>query len=455
MILGKNISLSEYGWTGCFIPTNLKDLLHSLPTWKHLPILRPPEKHNQRKIYFPWDFFETDTGKQYIPALEVLQKIATGSYGTVYASRRAIYEPTDIDAETKTYHLKQTQSFQDIVSKVNAIQIFPEEDALPSPKREQAYLEEIQAVIYEAALHAVVNKLFEAAKFATAVPRLYEVVAMSSERHPTKPSQISHIYMNMELVDGETLFDFLHSHFGRTPAPSVAENDLLFIDLLIQLCVYLDLLQAHLRFNHRDLKINNILFRKTAASNKKDTIHHAVMGDRVAWEIQRSAVIIDFGFSCIACDAPDQKSLIQAGSWFSQRHDCMKPGRDLALFLYSLETYYPLRGKISDELYEILKSTMVATEGTRPPVQLWNGISPTGIPNSSPAPLSFHDGVYKYLRNTGVQIAGCSPAEMLRSLWRYVCDGGTGAAAKRRSQRQKFESGEGRAVMPVREISDA
>lgn len=418
MLGTEDISLSEYGWTGCFIPTNLKDIINKLPTWRHLHILRPPEKHNSRKILFPWDFFQNDKGKQYIPAFELLQPIGIGSYGTVYSSRRAVYEPVTIPSPaTDTMHLKQTQSFTDIVSKVSPIEILPEEAKHPE-RCEAAFQEEIQAVLYEAALHAILNKLFEAARLPTVVPKLYEVVAVSKERHPIKASQISQIYINMEFIEGQTLFDFLQEFF-KTPKTE-AENEELLLDVLIQLCVYMDILQSHLRFNHRDLKINNILFRTTASHKSPHILHHALGSEKVTWKCKNDLVIIDFGFSCIACDEPCKKTLFQAGSWFTQKHDCMKPGRDLALFLYSFETYFPLRGKITDQLFEILKRAMVGIQTGHSPVDLWNGVSEKGVPHKVPHPLSFHSGIYKYLRMEDVEIPGCAPKILLKHLLEYA-----------------------------------
>lgn len=412
----KEISLSEYGWNGCSIPTNLDDLVSHLPTWRHLHVLRSPEIHKNRQLCFPWNKFYGADGTAFLPAFELGSLLSVGSYGKVYRSQRAVYHPIQ-DLSENRVRFERSTPFHEIVTKINAITFTLDERNSPFDVKEKIYFEEIEAFLYEATLHAIIYKVFETHGYSTVIPRLYEVFANAESPQPTSPIQISEVIMNMELVEGATLFDILRTHFNGITTQRETEEFLL--DILIQLCVYLDLLQTDLRFNHRDLKINNILIRShTRESKWSRIITHSLMPE--PWKCKSDVVIIDFGFSCIACDGPSKKPLIQAGSWFSMRHDCMKKGRDLALFLYSLEAYYPLKSFISDELYTVLKTVMVAIQQGGSQCQLWNGVSDVGVPNKTPvSPLPFSAGIYKFLRFSDVEIPGCEPRTLLPRLLQF------------------------------------
>ncbi len=100
----------------------------------------------------------------------------------------------------------------------------------------------------------------------------------------------------------------------------------------------------------------------------------------------------------------------------------MKKGRDIALFLYSLQAYYPLENRVSPAFFELLETAMTATQvaeggGT---ISLFQGVTEKGIPKSSPSPLEFNDGIYKFLRFSDVEIPGCEPLNLLPVLEKYT-----------------------------------
>jgi serine/threonine protein kinase len=346
--LDATISLSKFGWTGKSIPTNLEDIYNHLPTWRDLHILRLPEgNHGYR---FPWLCFQEDAHTKFMPAIKIGNRIDSGSYGTICMAKRAIFRPqqsqSDISGNTLTHFVKEGSS-EEVIAKILPIQLTEAERNTSIIVQQSLHEEEIQAIVYEAALHILVNHVFQRCGYPHAVPTLHEVTALSEFRNPASAVDISGVVMTMEFIEGWTLFDFFKQYF-RVPHTKV-ETETLLVDILIQLAIYLDILQTHLRFNHRDLKINNVLFRKTRSVSE---ITHTSLA--WPWNCKRNIVIIDFGFSCIACDEPSRRSLLQAGSWFTARHDCMKKGRDIALFLYSLQTYFPLEDRISHEFYELL-----------------------------------------------------------------------------------------------------
>jgi len=401
------ISLVQHGWDGCSIPANLKNLLDNLPTWKHLRIMRSPESHSGVELYFPWNACYDDSGMCYMPAIEMGKLLAEGSYGKVYRARRSQFRPVN---EKK---FERSIPFHDIVSKQNDIEISDDEKRLARPAQETAYEAEIQAILYEATIHALVYHTLSAHGMSSAVPTLYEVYAFSPKRKPLFASEISKVAMNMEYVSGKTLFDYLKTHM--LPTASKHQNDEFLIDVLIQLCVYLDILQKRLRFNHRDLKVNNILLREHGSLWSSEITHKVLPRP---WTRTSDVVIIDFGFSCIAC-GEDNTSLVQAGCWFKPTHECMKPGRDLALFLYSLQVYFPLESRISPELFHLLEkaahakvSAPMTPERT---IALFEGVDEKG--HAPKKPLEFNTGIYKLLRSADTDVPGCAPQHLMRRLF--------------------------------------
>jgi serine/threonine protein kinase len=251
----------------------------------------------------------------------------------------------------------------------------------------------------------------------TVIPALYDVMATSSERKPEKPSDIKSIKIQMEYIAGETLHDLFSRKFPEaTDSIQVRRNDALLIDILIQICVYLDILQVALRFNHRDLKINNVLRRRQDPGWRR-LVHHESLTE--PWTATLDLVIIDFGFSCIACGEEDPSSLIQAGSWFRPYHDCMKMGRDLALFLYCLHVYFPLHRRVSTELWAALKKATNATWSKEVVSLLEVGVDHQGMPGHMPTKnLKFDAGIYRFLRHSSVDVPGCSPRTLMSTLER-------------------------------------
>ncbi len=409
--LSETIQLSKFGWNGYSISTNLETIHSQLPTWKALPLLRPPELYDSKQLQFPWRSFYKEDGTRFLPALEIGDSIDAGAYGKIHVTKRAIYLPK----KGQKHQYIRSGPFEEIASKIIPIELTESEKKASRLAQELAYEEEIQAIIYESTLHILIYETFQRKGIQGAIPKLFEVVGVCPAQSPTSAREISSIVMNMEFIRGWTLFEFLKDYFEEDH--SEEETEALLVDTLIQLCIYLDILQTELRFNHRDMKLNNVLYRKTRVIS---TLQHPSL--KKSWTCKRNVVLVDFGFSCIACDEPSRRSILQAGSWFSERHDCMKKGRDIALFLYSLQAYYPLENRVSPAFFELLETAMTATQvaeggGT---ISLFQGVTEKGIPKSSPSPLEFNDGIYKFLRFSDVEIPGCEPLNLLPVLEKYT-----------------------------------
>ena len=409
--------LSHFGWDNCIIPTNLKDISNHIPTYKSLKSLRKPSTFNKRETYFPHKFFKHG-GETYMPAFEKGPLHTDGGYANIYKGRRAIFIPEGTE-QKGSIHIKRKDEFQEICIKEVKLSIRPSENAASPRTRHQAYTEEIHAILYEAFLHALLSKTLEREGFPSAVPRMYDVVSYTNGVPANgDPTLVKAIWITMEFIQGYTLEKYLQKHLVNLSMRSTAgeQNQRIFLDIFVQLAFYLKILQEKVFFNHRDLKINNIFVRHHEADWKR-VLHIPDYGD---WSCSIDIVMIDFGFSCIACGEGDVNpcaTLIGAGSWFRPEHDCLKYGRDLCQFLYSIHSSFPFGDYVGSEFLTLIRSALQATKG-KATVDLMKGVDTHGVPNTV-APLKhvlFNEGIYIFLRDRDVEIPGCNPVAFLKSL---------------------------------------
>lgn len=401
-----SVSLEQHGWKGCVIPLSLEDVEVHLPTWKDMQLLRSPETYGKRTLHIPYDPIKD----RILPALQMGDQIDEGTYGRIVKAQRALYIIPD---PTHPTQIQRIEDFAEIVCKINDIdEEFYEGET--NEEREQWYAEEVQAILHEASLHALAYHVLKSHNHHHVVPQLYEVYAVGSPgtgRAIAHATDISSVVIGMEFVSGETLHAYFAHHFiASNKARVIATNDRLVMDILIQLSIYLDILQTDLRFNHRDLKVNNVLRRHHTTVWSKALEHPSLLRPWIAYQ---DLVIIDFGFSCVACD-DSRKSLVQAGSWFKPSHDCLKRGRDIALFLYCLQCYYPLENRISEAFLHLLQEACTIPYGTGTLCLLKTNLDKRGLPKEGP--MEFGDGIYKLLRREDVEVPGCAPKTLLRSL---------------------------------------
>jgi hypothetical protein len=102
-------------------------------------------------------------------------------------------------------------------------------------------------------------------------------------------------------------------------------------------------------------------------------------------------------------------------------HDCMKEGRDMALFLYCLQSCFPLEGRITAGLWGILEKAMMATWGSETVSLLTVGVGRDGMPfQVQHLQLDFHEGIYKFLRRSNAEVPGCAPKTLLATLLAFA-----------------------------------
>jgi serine/threonine protein kinase len=401
---GHVYDLRKFGWDNCSVQANLTDICSAIPTWKDLKPLRPPHKEGDIYIRFPKSWFKDPTHGNYMPGIVKLVQTDDGGYAQIFKGRRALF--IQEHAHETELHLRKITPFTEVCIKEIAVSIDPDDKS-----GESSYEDEIHAILYEAFIHALLCKTMEAAGFIGVVPRMYEVVATTKTQSETKASDYESLWITMEFIEGQTLEKYLASHLKRE---SYAQNERLLKDVIIQLAFYLHILQEKIRFNHRDLKVNNVFVRHTAS----DWSQTLALPHGTSYVCQHSIVLIDFGFSCIACGPDGTGSLVCAGSWFKPADICLKYGRDLAQFLYSLHCLYYLPNYVSRPFFDKIYNSMYTSYNGRI-INLLHGVNASGEPLPSPhtlEPITFNDGIYMFLREPAIDMPGCTPSVLLERM---------------------------------------
>jgi serine/threonine protein kinase len=405
----EKINLSEFGWDNVCIPANLSNICQYLPKWNAIKILRDPQLHGRHEVYFPFNYFYDLSSVPYMPAIEKGDlHNDNGGYSSIFKAMRTIYRPEgDLSGVVR---LARTKPFEEACIKEIVLHVEHQES-------EKEYIEEINSIMYEAYLHALINVTLKHAGLHGAVPNLYEVVALSTTGLPAKrPNEIDAIWMIMEFMNGCTLEKYLQQKFATGSKES---NTVLLRDVLIQVANILQILQSKLLFNHRDLKLNNLYVREHSA-DWTQKINVTGIGEHIC---TLDIVMIDFGFSCIACGSGfvnPRATLLGAGSFFRSEHDCLKKGRDLAQLLYSLHCSYPLQNYVTRAFFDAIHGAMKAERrSTSARYDLFMGLDAVGTPliySTLPKSIKYNNGIYLFLQDNDIDVPGCEPSVFLRIL---------------------------------------
>jgi serine/threonine protein kinase len=405
-----------FGWESCVIPHSLQGITNLVPTWTDLKILRhlqntPHSRVKPDDLRLLNQFFYDADGKPYMPGYTKGEQIGDGSYARIYLGKRGIFHPIQ-DKTDGIVNLSRNVHMNDICIKDVPLRVTRQEQHGSPRTRQHAYDEELRSILHEAFLHALVLKVFQYEGLPQQVPVLHEVVGLTKKGHTAHgPDAFESVWLLMERLRGVTLETYLK----RTWIPhDYNNNETVLIDILIQLAYSLHILQKRLRFNHRDMKLNNLFIRSQDASNQMLSVPNYGIH-----RCQRILTLLDFGFSCIGCKY-DGHPLVSAGTWFHEEDTCFKPGRDICTFLYALHAAYPLDDYISPALYTALRTAMVAICNDTS-IDLLCGLDKDGHPlTHSTQPIQFHEGLYKCLSQPNLQIPGCEPLTLLSVLRVYT-----------------------------------
>jgi serine/threonine protein kinase len=147
-----------------------------------------------------------------------------GGYSEIYRAMRAIYKP--VGDLSGTVHMVRSTGFEEICIKEIGLHV-------ESTAEEREFVEEIKAILYEAYLHALIDETLERNGLGGCVPRLHEILAISTNGEPlANPKMVDSIWMTMEFMNGETLEKYLGKKFV---SESIAENTRLLKMILLQL----------------------------------------------------------------------------------------------------------------------------------------------------------------------------------------------------------------------------
>ena len=397
-----------FGWESCVIPHTLKSVQNLIPTWSDLKILRKKKQdENGEELRLINSFFRDSKIGPYMPGYTKGERIDDGTYGNIYLGTRGIYKP--LHGKTNgIIHLERDKAMEDICIKEVRLRITEEERKSSTIVRTAAYEEELRIILAEAFLHALVLKVFENVGIPQRVPKLYEVIGHTEDgREARYPDDFNSVWIIMEMLRGHTLARYLGMYLipiSAIPSAS-AENEAIITDILIQLAHCLAILQSRLRFNHRDMKLNNIFVRHHETDEEWE--RELLIEGYGSYQCKQDITMIDFGFSCIGCPV-ENKSIVSAGSWFEEGESCFKRGRDLCQFIYALNVSYPLHKYVSANFYSFLSRVMIADiAGSN--VNLLFGVDENGVPNrpQDRDTATFHQGIYIFLKDDRVEVPGC------------------------------------------------
>jgi serine/threonine protein kinase len=342
-----------------------------------------------------------------------------GTYSTLYKGGRVVYDCKPAAAGYMDLVLQLP--LRECAIKEMKLQITPAEDAATPRTRSHTYSAEIDAILYEAIIHLLVCRALSSAGHPSFVPTFYEVVAVGTSPLDS-PTRVHSLWSVMEFLKGQTVEDVCRRRLKPLSTAATAataalqlSNAEFILDVVTQVAFILYILQRDLRFHHRDLKLNNVFCRDTPSTQR------LALPTGSSWVCTNDLVLLDFGFSCIACGSENPPSpratLLGAGSWFTPDDDCCKEGRDLAQFLYSLHCHFPLQDYVGPDLFAFFKRVLTATTASGP-VELTHGIAPDGtpLPPSGRGKPAYHKGIYCFLKRKDVEVPLVAPAAFLSAL---------------------------------------
>jgi serine/threonine protein kinase len=241
-------------------------------------------------------------------------------------------------------------------------------------------IDELSAYVAEALLHIIAWQTVQTVA-PWSIPRPYEIFRDSQS-----------VSLCMSYVNGRTLMSYMTRHWTTT---SKIENSQTFLEIMGQVAFVLYHLQDQLCMNHRDLKINNVLIRKRAPVTL--TI------EDTALEINHEVTLIDFGFACVG-----KATILQAGSWFSDRDICCKVGRDIAQLVFCIHCYFSLSEYLTPATYAIVTRWMMIGG-----INVLNGFTKEGRPMKRGKPV-YNTGIYEFLRRTSIDTSSCCPLTVFK-----------------------------------------
>ena len=216
------------------------------------------------------------------------------------------------------------------------------------------------------------------------------LVADASKEQPTGPyaPNLYELAYNPITKEGFIRSELLHNRFDNiVNAFGPVENDTVVPDAISQIASMLRFLFTTLRFNHRDLKGDNVMYAKSPDGKTR-------------WYR-----FIDFGMSCITWNGLK----ISGSQWFDEKHSCFKTDRDLSQFIYFIVVY--LGRRLSPKLLTHLQSMLVANVGGKHKCVMYKHCPLRGLKDWRT--------VYNFVDRPNVVIPNADPSIVLQEMNRF------------------------------------
>lgn len=175
-------------------------------------------------------------------------------------------------------------------------------------------------------------------------------------------------------------------------ALSPAENDAMIADALQQFATSLKFLHTELRFNHRDMKGDNIMYIRSPDDTER------------WWRF------IDFGMSCVTFDG----MAINGGSYFEDSPSCFKKDRDLSQLMLSFYEHYS--SVLSPKLMARLRNILIANvkSGKDHKCRMYKYCPKDRLKKWS--------NIYDFLDRPNVEVPAGEPEFVLANMKRFAAD---------------------------------
>ncbi len=204
------------------------------------------------------------------------------------------------------------------------------------------------------------------------VPELYEM-AIDQQR-------------NLLLIRQERLHDTLAQMYISS---TKEQNEYNVPETLGDLAYVLNFFYKELRFNHRDLKSDNVMYKMSKSG-------------------KAMIKLIDFGFSCLTWNGIQ----ISGTNFFPLEAHCFVPSRDLTQFIY--EIWYSFQSRFSTKTQKLLEELLTFPTGKQM-CKLFKGCSYKGH-----SVYGWGSNLYQFLNVPEVQNPQAVPSALYRHMSQYM-----------------------------------
>jgi hypothetical protein len=202
---------------------------------------------------------------------------------------------------------------------------------------DQDDMEENHSMFREALLQILAQCVFEKYNLSWVIPSVIDIM---------KEGKIT--LFTMVPKTNAVIYDTYLKNNIKKGVPCV-ENDSMILSVIVQLCVYVEILTHELQMTHRDMKCTNVLM--VTKQNVAETMQIQVSDWKIQLHTQIRTILVDFGMSCIPDNSRTNGKYIFTPHYLSWMGDVTpRDGRDLYLFFADLWSKEWIRISVSEQL---------------------------------------------------------------------------------------------------------